>query len=260
MNQPLRLLTLVSCFLISGCATEPPQMSTTTLFHSDRDKSSYTQGVRYMESLRQFDISLNQQLFIQGMNDVLEKRAYRLTPAELQQGQAWLLIQQDLYNEKLGKANLEKGRIFLNKNQQQPGVVALPSGLQYKIIHRGNSQRKPGIKDAVSVNYRINRISGEVLTESGKDPTAPTVLLVNNLIKGWQEGLLLMSEGDNWRLFIPPDLAYGEAGAPPGGVGPNETLVYDIELLAVKQSLGDQAKNKLSEQISSPVVKKITSW
>lgn len=260
MTQQTALLALISCFLIGGYATEMPQKNAVAIFHSDMDKSSYAQGIRYMEGLRQSGIPLNQQLFLLGMNDVLEKRTYQLTPAEMQQGQAWVLIQQDLYNEKLGITNLEKGRIFLNKNKQQPGVIALPSGLQYKVIVSGDNQRKPALKDAVSVHYRISRISGEELTESGKDQTAPTVLLVNNLIKGWQEGIQLMSEGDKWQLFIPPHLAYGETGASAGGVGPNETLVYEIELLAIKHALNDQAKKKISEGISSPTVKKITSW
>ena len=255
------IFLLILCFiLLAGCATEPTQQPKTVVFQSDMDKSSYTQGIRYMESLRQFDIPLNQQLFIQGMNDVLAKRPYQLTPGELQRGQAWVLIQQDIYNEKLGKANLEKSRAFLEKNKQQPGVVALPSGLQYKVLVSGNGQRKPTLNDAVSVHYRINRISGDKLTESGKDQTAPTILLVKNLIKGWQQGLQLMSEGDKWLLFIPPSLAYGEAGAPPGGVGPNETLVYEVELVDVKDTLNDQARKKISDEIESPAVKKISSW
>jgi FKBP-type peptidyl-prolyl cis-trans isomerase FklB len=260
MTKPNVFLLFLYFILLGGCATEPTLQPKAVVFQSDMDKSSYTQGVRYMESLRQFDIPLDQPLFIQGMNDVLAKRPYQLTPVELQQGQAWVLIQQDLYNEKLGKANLEKSRAFLDKNKQQPGVVALPSGLQYKVIVRGNGQQKPTINDAVSVHYRINRISGEKLTESGKDETAPSVLLVKNLIKGWQEGLQLMSEGDKWLLFIPPSLAYGEAGVPPGGVGPNETLVYEVELVDVKDTLNDQARKTISDEIATPAVKKITSW
>jgi FKBP-type peptidyl-prolyl cis-trans isomerase FklB len=149
MTKQTGLLTLISCFLIGGCATESPQKSAATLFHSDMDKSSYAQGIRYMKGLRQSDIPLNQQLFLLGMNDVLEKKPYQLTPAEMQQGQAWVLIQQDLYNENLGKANLAKGQEFLDKNKQKSDVKALPSGLQYKILTNGNNRLKPTLKDAI---------------------------------------------------------------------------------------------------------------
>lgn len=119
---------------------------------------------------------------------------------------------------------------FLSANAGKPGVVVRPSGLQYKILRSGYGKR-PGPFDSVTVNYTGTLINGTVFdaTEEG----LPATFVVNQLIPGWTEALELMREGDHWQLVIPANLAYGSRGAPGGVVPPNQTLVFDLELVKV---------------------------
>ncbi len=127
--------------------------------------------------------------------------------------------------------NKKAGDTFMQENSKKEGVVTLPSGLQYKIVKAGTGP-KPGANDTVTVNYEGSLLNGQVFDSSykrGESITFP----VSGVISGWQEALQLMPVGSTWMLYIPPNLAYGEAGA--GDViGPNETLVFKVELLSVK--------------------------
>jgi FKBP-type peptidyl-prolyl cis-trans isomerase FklB len=123
------------------------------------------------------------------------------------------------------------GEMFLNANKKKPGVVTLADGLQYKIIKAGKG-RKPTQTDAVTVNYEGKLVDGTVFDSSYKRGE-PISFPVNGVIPGWTEALKLMPVGSTWELFIPSNLAYGENGAPPS-IGPNETLIFKVELLAVK--------------------------
>lgn len=126
--------------------------------------------------------------------------------------------------------NLQEGLDFLAQNAQREGVVALPSGLQYEIIEAG-AGAKPGPTDTVTCHYHGTLISGKVFDSSvlrGK----PAAFPLNRVISGWTEGLQLMGVGSKWRLFIPPQLAYGDRqmGA---DIGPNTTLIFEVELLGI---------------------------
>lgn len=132
-----------------------------------------------------------------------------------------------------------KGRRFLENNAKQPGVVTLPSGLQYKIVHSGpEGGPHPKLADEVKVHYEGTLIDGTVF-DSTLSSGQPAVLELAGLVKGWQEALPLMRPGDEWILYIPPKLGYGERGA--GGViPPNATLIFRMQLLGVL-SHGDSA-------------------
>ena len=120
---------------------------------------------------------------------------------------------------------------FLMENKNKEGVITLPSGLQYKVITEGTG-RTPTATDTVSTHYCGTLLDGREFDSSYKR-NEPTEFPVNRVIKGWTEALQLMKEGSKWILYIPPHLAYGERGA--GGlIGPNETLIFEIELLQVK--------------------------
>lgn len=124
------------------------------------------------------------------------------------------------------------GQAFLAKNMSQPGVVTLPDGLQYRVIKPGNGPR-PTAADTVTVNYEGKLISGKVFDSSYKRGE-PTTFPVNGVIPGWVEALQRMNKGAVWELFIPAALAYGEKGAPPE-IGPNEMLIFKVELLDIKK-------------------------
>lgn len=126
----------------------------------------------------------------------------------------------------------EKGEIFLKENATKEGVKTLPSGLQYKVVKEG-SGKAPKATDTVSVHYRGTLIDGKEFDSSHKRGE-PAEFPVNAVIKGWTEALQLMKEGSKWMLYIPASLAYGERGTPGGPIGPNETLIFEVELLKVK--------------------------
>ena len=134
-----------------------------------------------------------------------------------------------LKNQKASE-NKKAGEAFLEANKQKPGVVALPSGLQYEIITEG-SGIKPGAKNKVTCHYHGTLIDGTEFDSSVKRGM-PATFPLNMVIKGWTEGLQLMSVGSKWRFFIPPHLAYGDrqTGA---HIGPNSTLIFELELLEV---------------------------
>jgi len=129
--------------------------------------------------------------------------------------------------------NQMAGDAFLTANKKKPGVVTLADGLQYKVIKQGKGA-KPTLNDTVTVNYAGRLVSGTEFDSSYKRGE-PTTFPVSGVIPGWTEALQLMSPGSIWELYIPASLAYGERGAPPS-IGPNETLIFKVELLDVKKS------------------------
>jgi FKBP-type peptidyl-prolyl cis-trans isomerase len=118
---------------------------------------------------------------------------------------------------------------FLAENSHKAGVIVRPSGLQYQILKNGFGKR-PRPTDTVTVNYTGMLINGKVFDST--EPLTPAQFTVNKLIPGWTEALSLMREGDKWHLVIPSDLAYGARGAGDGAIPPNQTLVFDMELLS----------------------------
>ena len=141
-------------------------------------------------------------------------------------------ITDKLFNMKNEKAtaNLEAGEEFMESNKQKPGVQVLPSGLQYEVIHEGNGP-KPLATNKVTCHYHGMLIDGTVF-DSSVNRGQPATFPLNMVIKGWTEALQLMSVGSKWRLFLPPQLAYGDrqTGA---HIGPNSTLIFEVELLGI---------------------------
>ena len=133
--------------------------------------------------------------------------------------------------EELGKQNLELGEKYLAENGKRAEVKTLPSGLQYEVITEGDGPM-PEATDQVEVHYTGKLIDGTVF-DSSVDRGVPATFGVTQVIPGWVEALQLMKAGSKWRLFIPSNLAYGPNGAPGSPIGPNATLVFDVELLKV---------------------------
>lgn len=127
--------------------------------------------------------------------------------------------------------NAQEGEKFLKKNSEKAGVVETKSGLQYSILKRGDGPT-PGAKDKVTVHYEGSLLNGEVFDSSYRRGE-PISFGVNQVIQGWQEALQLMTIGSTWMLYIPSDLAYGKRGSF-GAIGPNETLIFKVELLGVE--------------------------
>jgi FKBP-type peptidyl-prolyl cis-trans isomerase len=133
--------------------------------------------------------------------------------------------------QKAGEKNKKEGETFLTANKAKPGVVTLPSGLQYKILQAGTGP-KPTATDSVSCNYRGTLIDGTEFDSSYKRGQA-TTFPVSGVIKGWTEALQLMPVGSKWQLFVPASLAYGDRAAS-ALIGPDATLIFDVELVSIQ--------------------------
>ncbi|WP_261818191.1 FKBP-type peptidyl-prolyl cis-trans isomerase [Vibrio gallicus] len=134
-------------------------------------------------------------------------------------------------NHKEGQVNFEQGQEFLKQNAQRSEVITTESGLQYEVLHKGDGETHPGPKSVVKVHYHGTLIDGTVF-DSSVDRGEPIEFPLNKVIKGWQEGLQLMTKGDKFRLFIPSTLAYGKGGT--GPIPASATLIFEVELLDIK--------------------------
>jgi FKBP-type peptidyl-prolyl cis-trans isomerase FklB len=135
--------------------------------------------------------------------------------------------------KRIAEANARKSADYLERNRQQPGVTQLPSGIQYAVIKKGDGKISPTVTSMVTVNYRGMLVDGTEF-DSTWARGAPVHFEVDKVIPGWQDVIPRMHVGDRWKVVIPPQLAYGKHGALPR-IGPNEALVFEIELLDVRQ-------------------------
>ncbi|HKR75282.1 MAG TPA: FKBP-type peptidyl-prolyl cis-trans isomerase [Rhodanobacter sp.] len=140
--------------------------------------------------------------------------------------------------EQIAAANARKSAAFMARNAKQPGVVQLPSGIQYSVIKRGDGTASPTATSTVVLDYRGMLVDGTEF-DSTWAHNAPASITVDHMIPGWRDVIPRMHVGDRWKVVIPPQLAYGKEGQLPR-IGPNEALVFEIELLAIKPSTPDQ--------------------
>lgn len=200
------------------------------------DRISYALGLSMGNNFRASGISeLNVQDFADGVAAVFygatPKMTYDEAKAEIQNFFAELEKKQRAAAEEAGKQNKEVGEAFLAENGKRAEVKTTPSGLQYEVLTEGDGPM-PEATDQVEVHYTGKLIDGTVF-DSSVDRGVPATFGVTQVIPGWVEALQLMKAGSKWRLFIPSNLAYGPNGAPGSPIGPNSTLIFDVELLKV---------------------------
>jgi FKBP-type peptidyl-prolyl cis-trans isomerase len=210
--------------------------SSVTALTTAKQKASYAIGMNWGSGLHKQGIEVDAAALIQGMKDALGGNKTLLTEDEaraaLMQLQSEVQAKQQEKTLQEGAASKKEGDTFLAANKSKEGVITLPSGLQYKILKEGTGP-KPTAADSVVCNYRGTLINGTEFDSSYKRGE-PTTFPVGGVIKGWTEALQLMPVGSKWQLFIPADLAYGARGTPGGPIGPNSTLIFEIELLSIK--------------------------
>jgi FKBP-type peptidyl-prolyl cis-trans isomerase FklB len=177
------------------------------------------------------NIDLDEEAFMAAIRDMAAGKQPRLSKSEIQAVLQKVQQQRAAEAQKTADENLRKGQEFLSANGKKAGVKTLPSGLQYKVIRAGTG-KSPKATDTVKVDYRGTLINGTEFDSSYKRGQ-PATFPVNGVIKGWQEALQLMKEGAKWQIYVPAELAYGPRGAG-GQIGPNETLIFDVELLQIK--------------------------
>lgn len=213
----------------TAAKTAPAPLTTT------KDKFSYALGMGLGSTLRRQSVEVDPAVLVRGLKDALAGGKLALTEEEARA--AVMEVQNQLRQKEEAKmkaesaANQKEGEAFLAANKAKDGVVTLPSGLQYKVLQAGSGP-KPAATDSVVCNYRGTLINGTEFDSSYKRGE-PATFPVNGVIKGWTEALQLMPVGSKWQLFVPANLAYGER-APGPEIGPNSTLVFEVELLSIE--------------------------
>lgn len=225
-NQKLLAFTMMCCLSFASAEESPMGLDT------DQKKISYAIGLSTAQSIARQGVQIDVSAFTLGVRDALDGNKPRLSQEEFQ---AALTNATSSVNDKLkerAKSNLEAGQAYMKKNKGKKGVIELSNGIQYQELRKGTGAH-PKVDDTVVVHYEGKLVDGTVF-DSSKARGEPATFQVNGVIPGWQEVLPLMSTGARWEVVIPPKLAYGVRGAG-AGIGPNETLVFEIELLEIKK-------------------------
>jgi FKBP-type peptidyl-prolyl cis-trans isomerase FklB len=216
----------------SAVARKPAVLTLKT----QRDKASYAIGLNIGKSMHKDSVDVDPSILLRGLKDGMAGSRPLLTDDEARA--AMVALQSEMrkkQEEKMlvqGEANKKDGEAFLTDNKTKDGVVTLPSGLQYKILKEGTGP-KPVATDTVVCNYKGTLLDNSEFDSSYKRGQ-PATFPVSGVIKGWTEALQLMSVGSKWQLFIPSELAYGGRGGPGGGIGPNATLIFEVELMSIQ--------------------------
>ena len=206
----------------------------TIALKTQKDKVSYGIGVSTARNFKHQGVEVDLDIAVRGLRDELSGKKLLMSEEELRttlnEYQKELRQKYAMAMRKAADANKKEGEAFLAENKKKEGVVTLPSGLQYKILKEGNG-KKPTEADTVECRYRGTFINGTEFDSTNRTGQ-PAIFKVTGIIPGWREALKIMPVGSKWQLFIPPQLAYGERGS--GPIGPNATLIFDLELLAIK--------------------------
>lgn len=229
------LSALMFILVINGC--ESPEGGGDTSLESQTDSVSYSLGFFYGQSLASEGVeSLENDKFIAGLNQAIdqEESAIEQTAMQtlMQNFQQELSQNQEARQEEAASGNIEAGNEFLEENAENDDVMVTESGLQYRVIEEGDGD-SPTAEDEVEVHYRGTLISGEEFDSSyERDETASFPL--NRVIPGWTEGLQLMSEGATYEFFVPSELGYGNNPPPGSPIQPGSVLIFEVELIDVK--------------------------
>ena len=229
------LIVLVVLLPFLSLATDKDRPAVTEL-KSFGEKISYVLGREIGHSFKESPVEINLDTFIQGMSDSLQGSKSLLDADETNQIKQEFSrqVQQSRQTQMaaLSQKNRTDGEAFLAANKNKEGVVTTASGLQYKVLKKGDGP-KPQDNDKVTVHYRGTLLDGSEFDSSYKRGK-PATFQVNGVIRGWTEALQLMNVGSKYQLFIPSDLAYGTRGAG-RKIGPNSTLIFDVELLGIEE-------------------------
>ena len=222
---------LAAALLVSGCGGGDKEVAAPAL-DSDVAKASYGLGYNIAGNVdNQYGNALDAKAFAAGIADGFAK-------APMQVSEDAVLASLNALNDagataraELAQKNLAASQAYLAENAKKPGVVSLPSGLQYEVLVEGDGP-KPGPEDTVTTHYTGTLIDGTVF-DSSVERGVPASFQIGGVISGWVEALQLMPVGSKWRLVIPPALAYGERGAG-NKIGPNQALIFTVELLSIE--------------------------
>jgi FKBP-type peptidyl-prolyl cis-trans isomerase FklB len=223
------LIVLAATLLVPAAFAQAPDLKT------EKDKVSYSIGLDIGTTFKKQNMDINADMLVIGVRDALSGNKPAMTEEQMREtltafSKTMMEKQATQQKEAAGK-NAAAGEKFLAENKTKEGVKTTPSGLQYKVISEGKGE-SPKATDTVVTHYKGTLINGTEFDSSYKRGE-PATFPVNRVIKGWTEALQMMKPGAKYQLFVPANLAYGERGAG-GDIGPNETLIFEVELLEVK--------------------------
>ena len=236
MNKTLHVIgaTILLVAIAAGCTAEEAVVK----LDQPKQRISYTIGLNIGRDFVSQDVDIDTAALMAGVRDGLGGQKPRLSDeemlAEVKTFREAMMAKQEAKQKELATKNQTEGAAFLAKNAKEPGVVVRESGLQYKVLKEGSGPM-PKADSIVTVHYRGTLLDGTEF-DSSYERNEPLTLPVGGVIPGWTEALTLMKEGSKWQLYIPAALAYGEAGAPPA-IGPNATLLFEVELLSAAAKL-----------------------
>ena len=225
-----RGLSRLAMALVAGGAMLGQVHAADTTLDDDKKKFSYTLGYQIAQNLAKQGALLDADAAAKAVHDAFSGKKPALSIDEMKAVVARIQEKALKKHGEISSKNLAKGKSFLADNADKDGVKTLDSGLQYKVLIEGDGDI-PKANSTVVAHYEGRLINGKVFDSSIKRGS-PATFPVNGVIKGWQETLQLMPTGSKWQVYIPSDLAYGEKGAG-GSIGPNETLIFDIELISI---------------------------
>jgi FKBP-type peptidyl-prolyl cis-trans isomerase len=227
-------LTILAFVMLMACEDSTAQKGGSAEMTTFMDTVSYVIGADIGKNIGRDSLEINTDIFMKGFED-LKNGGESMFSDSVQQVvmmrfQQFMQEKQMQQMEAAKTGNLVKGQEFLAQNKEEPGVMVTESGLQYKVVEAGTGAQ-PDNNDRVKVHYTGKLLDGTVF-DSSVERGEPIEFALNGVIPGWTEGLQLMKEGAKYTLYIPSELAYGERGAGQN-IGPNETLIFDVELIEV---------------------------
>jgi FKBP-type peptidyl-prolyl cis-trans isomerase len=240
--QMKKLIPVCCLFIIFflSCGKDANNKTNPTSTDVSPSDLGYALGVSIGENLSRFGFTIDYNSFVAGLKDVIEKKSPKY-PAD----QANQKIQAAItsINDKKSKVNLEKEKTFLEQNKTKKGVITTASGLQYEVLKEG-SGKKPNEDSVMKLNYIGTLIDGTEFDNSIKRGQ-PASFTAGGVIKGFSEGLLLMSPGSKYKFYIPSALGYGPQAQ--GKIPPSSTLIFEVELLSFEDKPAQQSKIQLKK-------------
>ncbi|MDB4485327.1 FKBP-type peptidyl-prolyl cis-trans isomerase [bacterium] len=241
---------IINMLIMTGLATMIANAASKDDLKDQKKRFGYGLGANYARNLKQNNLDVDLDMFLQGMKDFLSGESL-MSDQEIQSTTKEVgdvvRAQRNAEQEKVAQKNAAEGESFLEANKTKEGVKTLGSGMQYKVVQTGEGPI-PTASDKVRVHYKGTFIDGKEFDSSYKRKQ-PATFNVTGVIKGWTEALQLMKVGSKWQLFIPSDLAYGNGGN--RSIPPNSTLLFEVELLGIEET----PKPKKAAPITSDIIK-----
>lgn len=235
-NFSILLAAMVVFSLTASCSNADTE--------SDKGRYSYAIGYNIGSNIKQENIDLDIPTFISAIEDALDGKESSMTPEETQQAMQNLMMTMQQKQMQEAETQKKEGESFLEENKKKDGVETTASGLQYRVIEEGSGQ-SPSADDVVQVHYSGRFVDGSEF-DSSYERGEPVQFRLNQVIKGWAEGVQLMKKGSKYELVVPSDLGYGPQGHQ--GIPGNAVLIFEVELLDILDEIPQQQQPQIDMQ------------